>query len=309
MKRAKNFNMYEMRNLRNIVYEKTGYHIKNQSLLVQAFTHSSYSAQFGGENNEVLKFIGERVLNYFAVKIIAERYGCIKIQRNYSFDGDCEYVFREHMRDFSELKKKIINNVSLARKVDEWDLMQYIIVGKCDVNSQAEGQEKVKSDIFQAILGAVAAASQWNAKVLQRAVEQTLQIREYLMEMDRHQYRPEYLSAENAVNILKKLAEQGQCSEPTYEYASPKESRYDENGNPQWVCTCRVSEWGMVRQVWASSKKLARKYAAYLILCEHFELYNEYGRNKAVSIWKYEDGTLNPIYGETITNLGVHELK
>lgn len=49
MKRTKNFSMGEMRNLRNIVCEKTGYYVKNRCLLVQAFTRSSYSAQYGGK--------------------------------------------------------------------------------------------------------------------------------------------------------------------------------------------------------------------------------------------------------------------
>lgn len=35
-----------------------GYYFKNKFLLYQAFTRSSYSNQYGIENNEVLEFIG-----------------------------------------------------------------------------------------------------------------------------------------------------------------------------------------------------------------------------------------------------------
>ncbi len=294
MKRTKSLSMREMRNLRSIVYEKTGYYIKNRSLLVQAFTRSSYSAQCGGENNEVLEFIGDRVLDYYVVKAIAERYGYVKTQRNVSFDGDCEYSFKGHARDFTELKKKIVSNETLACKIDAWNLTQYMIVGKCDINNQVADQVKIKADLFEAILGAVAVASQWNPKVLQNVVEKMLQIEDYLMEIDGQQYKPEHFSVDNAVSTLKELSEQGRCSVPVYEYGSPEDLGYDENGNPRWVCTCKVAEWALIRQVWASSKKLAKKYAAYLILCDHFEFCNEYGENGAWLSWRYENGKLQP---------------
>lgn len=301
MKRTKNFSMREMRNLRSIVYEKTGYYIKKRCLLVQAFTRSSYSAQYGGENNEILEFIGDRVLDYYVVKIIAERYGYVKTQRNVSFAGDCEYAFRGHARDFTELKKKIVSNATLACKIDEWNLTQYMIAGKCDITNQVADQEKVKADLFEAILGAVAVASQWNPKVLQNAVEKMLQIESYLMEMDGQQYKPDNFSADNAVSTLKELAEQGYCSVPIYEYGSPENLGYDKNGNPHWVCTCKVAEWALIRQVWASSKKVAKKYATYLVLCDHFEFCNEYGENGPWLIWKYENGRLRPYHKDGVS--------
>ncbi len=86
-------------------------------------------------------------------------------------------------------------------------------------------------------MGAVAIASQWNQEVLQNAVEKMLQLESFLEESDRHRYRPESMSADNAVDTLKKLAEQGQYSVPIYEYGSPKELGYDETGNAKWVCT------------------------------------------------------------------------
>ena len=34
--------------------------LNNEDLLFQAFTRSSYSSQHGGENNEVLEFLGDK---------------------------------------------------------------------------------------------------------------------------------------------------------------------------------------------------------------------------------------------------------
>lgn len=45
-----------------VVQNQIGYEFKNQRLLRQAFVRKSYSAENGGENNEVLEFIGDTVL-------------------------------------------------------------------------------------------------------------------------------------------------------------------------------------------------------------------------------------------------------
>ena len=45
-----------------------GYKFKNLDLLRQAFVRKSYSKENGGENNEVLEFIGDKVLDFVIVK-------------------------------------------------------------------------------------------------------------------------------------------------------------------------------------------------------------------------------------------------
>ena len=47
-----------------------GYEFNNLNLLQQAFTRRSYSQEHGGENNEVLEFIGDKVLDFFVVKLL-----------------------------------------------------------------------------------------------------------------------------------------------------------------------------------------------------------------------------------------------
>ena len=41
------------------VQRKCSYYFKNTDLLLQAFTRKSYSAEYGGENNKVLGFLGD----------------------------------------------------------------------------------------------------------------------------------------------------------------------------------------------------------------------------------------------------------
>ena len=57
---------------------------------------------------------------------------------------------------------------------------------------------------------------------------------------------------------------------------------------------CIVSEWGLIRAVTAGSKRLAKRFAAYLVLAERYELPNEYGVNRSLMFWEYRNGTLMP---------------
>ena len=96
MRRTKNFRSSERLKLKKTICEKTGYYIRSNSLFIQAFTRSSYSAEQGGENNEILEFIGDQILSYYVVKIIAKYYGAL--------NSDCEYTFRVRENDFTALK-------------------------------------------------------------------------------------------------------------------------------------------------------------------------------------------------------------
>ncbi len=48
------------------------YNFQNKDLLQQAFIRKSYSKENGGEDNEVLEFIGDKVLDLTIVKILTE---------------------------------------------------------------------------------------------------------------------------------------------------------------------------------------------------------------------------------------------
>ena len=58
-----------------IVEDQIGYEFKNKLLLRQAFVRKSYSEENGGENNEVLEFIGDKVLDMAVIRYLSKRYG------------------------------------------------------------------------------------------------------------------------------------------------------------------------------------------------------------------------------------------
>ena len=286
MRKTREFKPAEIKYIRDFICEKSGYRLK-KCLLIQAFVRRSYTVQCGGENNEILEFVGDRVLDYYVVKIIAERYGAL--------NHDCEFTIRTRENRLTVAKSELVNNKALAAIIDDWGLAEYLVVGKCDVDNNVDQQEKVKADLFEAILGAIAIESKWDAKVLEKAVEKMLGLHEKLQETTQSEHHFAQCNLENAVTILKELAEHEEVTMPSYDFGGPEDLGYDENGNPIWTCRCScIGRTGYARLVYATSKTLAKKAAAYLILCEHFELQNAYGYNGKYQVWEFVDDKLMP---------------
>lgn len=67
---------------------------------------------------------------------------------------------------------------------------------------------------------------------------------------------------EDSIGQLETLARRGYFSIPTYEF----EETHDEDGNPVWDCECSIKEIDEMRHGEASSKKDAKKQAAFEML-------------------------------------------
>lgn len=280
----------ELRRLKRLVEEKTGYYIRDNDLFLQAFTRRSYRAEHGGEDNEVLEFIGDRVLGYYVAKALAQRYGILNRK------GEYDALMEED--GFSQREVELVNNHTLAGIIDEWGLAQYLIGSKSDLFNRADEVVKVKGDLFEAILGATAVACKWNPEVLETAVRRMLSLDERLGCAPARRMAPDIpLEAEKAVSTLKELAEHGECSVPVYEAFGPDSIGYAPSGAPRWAIRCTVAEWGLVRVVTAGSKQMAKRYAAWLVLCAHYglpggpETQGDAGRYPN---WLWQDGRLTP---------------
>jgi len=272
--------MQDLREHLDDVQKKIGYWFDNEDLLLQAFTRSSYSSQHGGENNEVLEFLGDRVLDFYVVKVIADRFGFVKSQSDYydeenDLDEYC-IVAHKNEADFTELKKQIVSNETLAKTIDKLGLFKYMYLGDTDLENPKfkDNLIKVKADLFEAILGAVAIDSDWNQDELQNVVEFMLQIDDFLADVDTEEPRPSKFQLENAVTTLKELAEKGRCSIP--EYYQAEEQVLMNDGTLMWKCTCYIRSWAMKHTAYATSKKEAKRYAAYLVLCDFYGLPDEF---------------------------------
>lgn len=288
MKTSKPLSLRELRIIRDTILEKTGFRLEDY-LIEQVFTRSSYSKKFGGGSNENLEYVGDTILGYCVVKQLYNYYGTI-----HADDEDCYYTFRAHERDFTILKNTIVSNKTLAAIIDEWDLCQYLIVGQSDIDNEVDKQEKIKADLFEAIIGAIAVLTRWDSNKLEEIISKVLPIKEMISEYEKKQYRLPQFSAENAISTLKEMAEREECDFPKYSIIGPEDIGYTVDGKPNWSCNILIPCWGIGLVVFAHSKKDAKKYAAYLVLCERFEVSNEFGPNRKFNSWGFDGKRLFP---------------
>lgn len=288
MRRRRYFDGKDMVALRRLIQDKTGYMPRSNCFLSQAFRRSSYCAEDGGKSNEMFEFVGDQVLSYFTVKFVAQRCGAVNLE------GD--YAFRIRQNHFSALKQELLSNESFAKIVDAWGIADYLIVGKDDIKNEVHKQTKIKADLFESIIGAVAVDCKWDPVILEKVVAKALSLDariDAIIQSEQHWWR---FDIDNAVTKLKELAEAEQCSQPKYDFAGPEYLGYDKDGDPIWSCNCQIINdiTGIVILVYAASKKDAKKAAAYLALCEHFEVANKYGVSQKYGFWIYKNGRLMP---------------
>lgn len=273
--------MQNVKDYLDVVQEKICYEFDNTDLILQAFTRSSYSAQYGGENNEVLEFIGDKVLDLYVVKSIADNFGFMKENSDYydeaSDINEFCIVARKNESDFTDIKKELVSNKNLAKIIDRLGFVKYLYLGDSDITNNVVTQEKVKADLFEAIIGAITIDCEWDQETLQGVIESLLHIEKVFDDVDTEEERPDKFKEENAINTLKELAEHGWCSVPEYE-------QYDEqvwcNERLMWKCQCTVRSWGIIKTAYATSKKEAKRYSAYLVLCEHYNLVDEFSQDE-----------------------------
>lgn len=288
MNREKYFHGAELTNLKRIIKEKTGYYIKNNSVLIQAFRRSSYAAENGGKSNEIFEFFGDQALSNYVVKIIAKRCG------SYNMVGD--YTFRIRENRFTTIKQDFISNENFARIIEEWGIINCLLVGKSDEKNEVHKQTKIKADLFEAIIGAITVETNWDDEILEKVVNKALSIDEKIDELIKSDFGYTEFNLDNAVSKLKEYAEKQIFSVSKYEFTGPEYLGYDDDGNPIWACNCSIINdiTSITRSVLASSKKDAKKAVAYLLLCEQYQVQNRYGVNDSFWWWKYKDGQLIP---------------
>lgn len=229
MRDTKSFTPWEQQKLKKIIFEMTGYRLRSNSLLAQIFTRSSYSHERGGENNEVLEFIGDQVLAYYLVKTVTARCG--------SRSPENEFASRIREDRFTAIKHELVSNETLCSIADKWDLARYLIVGRVDFDNAIDRQMKPRADLVEAMLGAIALESKWDPVVLETAVTQLLPIDEHLAQTMRRSKRPIRFKREAAVSALKEMADRGECPKPHYAFMAPETAGHD-----PWRCICTVED-------------------------------------------------------------------
>ncbi len=189
-----------------MIQGQIGYNFEELGLLKQAFVRRSYTEENGGENNEVLEFIGDKALDFAVVRLLAQRYGHMKkgstidktrvfhlereirYQKNNSGLQNNEFICDYDEGMLTKLKSKMVEKRSLAKRMDELGFAKYLIMGKSDVQNNVNEEASVKEDLFEAIVGAVAIDSEWNFNDIQAVVEIMLEPESFLQSEEETNY-------------------------------------------------------------------------------------------------------------------------
>lgn len=115
------------------VERKIGYVFKDKSLLIESFTHSSYTHRFGGKNNERLEYLGDAVLQL----IITE----------WQYVNDVEASEGK----MTSVRQKLVCKNALDSAVDGLDVWKYL--RSCGTEYNVKG--KAKSSLFEAITAGI----------------------------------------------------------------------------------------------------------------------------------------------------------
>lgn len=164
------------------IQRRVGYTFHNTDLLRQAFIRKTYAQENGGEDNEVLEFIGDKVLDIVVVKILIDEYGYLTSDCD-DYDEDSDY--NEFCCEYSEgrlteLKKKLVERNTLADRIDRLEFADYLILGKGDQKNKVYEEDSVKEDLFESIIGAVTIDSNWDWGEIRSVVEYMLEPDTYL---------------------------------------------------------------------------------------------------------------------------------
>ncbi len=140
----------------NKIQAKINYKFTNKKLLQQAFTRKSYSAFYGGVNNEIMEFFGDRILDFAVIRKFCLQF-CQINNKN-------EFVSAFSASEFCKMDIELVKNSKLAEQITKLGLTKYIQVKE----PREKTTLKNKADLFEAILGAVAIDSDWNLETIEK---------------------------------------------------------------------------------------------------------------------------------------------
>jgi ribonuclease-3 len=112
---------------------KLSYSFVNNSLLIQALTHRSYSAQ----NNERLEFLGDGALNFIIANQLFQRFPK-------SSEGD-----------LSRLRAQLVKEVTLSEIALTLNLGDALRLGEGELKSAGWRRPSILADALEALIGAI----------------------------------------------------------------------------------------------------------------------------------------------------------
>ena len=117
------------------IEEKIGYEFKDKMLLRRCFTHSSYANEHGEEDNELLEFFGDAVIEFIVT----------------------EYLYKNRAGGEGKLtayRAETVSKEPLLKAVKDLGLLSHVLLGKGQEKT-ANTEEKLFSSIYEALVAGI----------------------------------------------------------------------------------------------------------------------------------------------------------
>lgn len=281
------------------IQDQIGYNFQNTDLLQQAFIRRSYSKENGGEDNEVLEFIGDKVLDFIVIKLLTEKYGCFTSDYEdfYSEEEFDEFSCSKNEAELTETTKKLVQKKTLADRITVLALADYLIMGNGDRQNNINSEISVKEDLFEAIIGAVALDADWDMNAIQDVVE---------IMLDPDSYFKEDIE-DNYVAFIQEWTLKKYGMVPWYHFEKASQavwyfpfdgisSPYDGNPELKHTCLMKLGNLNKIFRSFGTSKNEARKAVCALA-------YEELERNDM--LLSIRDEIPNPNINDAISQLEI----
>lgn len=117
--------------------ERIGYAFKDKTLLRTCFTHSSYSHEHGGKNNERLEFFGDSILGFITTEYLYGKYPDL---------GEGQLTV---------YKQQLVSRKPLAAAIRKLGLNDYILYGVGEKNNTPEHHEAACENLYEALVAGI----------------------------------------------------------------------------------------------------------------------------------------------------------
>lgn len=256
----------------NMVQAQIGHIFNNPDLILQAFTRSSYASENGGEDNEILEFIGDKALDLAVVKLLASKY------------GETGGIFKCSLDEgeLTSVKSRMVKKSTLARRIDEMGFAEHLFMGQGDIKNNVSDSPSVKEDLFEAIVGAVALDCNWNFETICSVVDAMIVPDDFFLSDE----------DDNYVRLIQDWEEQVNHVIPLFWF---KEASYT---STWWIQFDGISQW-----IPPTYDYLRIKYHCELKLLDNLPIYRGFGASKSearMNVCKlaYEDLTKKGVIHE-----------
>ena len=158
------------------IEKKIGYSFKDKSLLMQAFTRTSFCNEHRSkpgakyQSNEVLEFFGDSLLSAAIVTLLMR-----ELAKRY------EYGISTTLKegDFSNIKSRLSDKKNLSLATKALGLEKYLLMGEGDAKLGIENEPSVMEDLFESIIGAIYIDSENDMRAVIASVAKMLDVNSY----------------------------------------------------------------------------------------------------------------------------------